>query len=141
MRVERVAAGVVVNSIYTETGPDGGAIPMTLTIEDGDGDTRQFTTRGLLAYKNPVDSLAASEWNAWIETPALAEDERISRVTATDAARGISHLFTALFSERLAGPLFGPSFYDSLRIQLTPRADDVQLMDFDTGDFSGADFA
>ena len=129
------------NSIYTETGPDGGAIAMTLTIEDGAGDTRQVDTRGLLAYKPPGDSLAASEWNAWIETPALAGDERISRVTATDAGRGIRHLFTALFSERLAGPLFGPSFYDTVRVQLTPRADDVQLMDFDHADFSGADFA
>ena len=129
------------NSVFTETGPDGGAIPLTLTIEDVDRATRQVDTRGLLAHKPPVDSLAASEWNAWIETPALADDERISRVTATDAGRGIQHLFTALYSERVSGPLFGPSFYDTIRIQLTPRADDVQLMDFDHADFSGADFA
>ena len=129
------------NSIYTETGPDGGAIPLTLTIEDINRATRQVDTRGLLAYKPPIDSLGASEWNAWIETPVLAGDERISRVTATDAARGIQHLFTALFSERLAGPLFGPSFYDTIRVQLTPRADDDQLIDFDSADFSGADFA
>ena len=141
MRSERAPADVAVNSIYTEIGPDSGAIAMTLTIEDGAGDTRQFPTRGLLAYKPPVDSFAASEWNCWIESPTMADDERISRVTATDAARGIQHLFTALYSERLAGPLWGPSFYDSIRIQLTPRAGDAQLRDFDAADFSEADFA
>ena len=129
------------NSIYTETGPDGGAIPLTLTIADANLVTRQVNTRGLLAHKKPVDSLAASEWNCWIETPELAPGERVAAVTATDAARQSRLLFTALFSERLAGPPFGPSFYDSSRVQLQPLLDDEQLIDFSAADFSGADFS
>ena len=124
------------NPALDDTGPDSAAVPMSLTIA-GEGTTRTVETRGVLAYKPPVNSLGASEWNAWTESPTLAAGERVSGLNTATPAIG----FTVLYSARQAGPYFGPGgFSDLTRYQLVAADDGGVAIDFDTVDFDARDF-
>ena len=113
-----------------------------LTIEDPDGATREVQARGIVAYKPPVDSLAASEWNGWSETPDLAADERVRSLVATNARADTEHSFQVLYSERSSGPLYGSSGSDTTRYQLALIGQQsIGAGDLSSAVFFGADFA
>ena len=126
------------NPALDDTGPDSAAIPMALTIDDGTGGARDVEIRGVLAYKPPRDSLGASEWNAWSDTPALNAGERVSGLRTRAPAPALR--FVVLYSEREGGPLYGPGASSDLtRYQLSP-SDDGDMIDFDPADFDARDF-
>ena len=127
--------------VFFETGPDSGSTAISLTAVDPDGNARAIETRGVLAHKAPLDSLGASEWNAWCPTPVLAADERVSRVAVQDLA-GVALEFIVLYAERVTGAIYGASGSDTTRYQLTPDAvvPIGVMVDFSSADFSSADF-
>ena len=126
------------NPAIQDTGPDSGAIPLTLTIVDGPtGAKRVLDVRGLLAYKPPDDSLGASEWTAWVDTISLSADERIARVLVP----GPDIEFQVLYPERTGGPLFGAQGSDLTRLQLAALEALGAMVDFDPADFDTRDFA
>ena len=127
------------NPVFHETGPDGGAVQMTLAVESVDGATRSIETRGTVAYVKPSDSLAASEWNAWAGTPALADDERVCELVAVDRRAGLAHAYRVLYAERTSSPLFSGNGSDTTRYQLAP-IDTAAPADFSAVSYSGADF-
>ena len=102
-------------------------------------DDSEHQTRGRLAYKPPVDSLAASEWNAWIPTPeseSRAARLYVTRGTVTDA-------YQVLYPERHGDAPHALVSHDVTRYQLCPiEADEPALGDFAPADFdTAADFA
>ena len=127
--------------VFFETGPDSGSTAITLTAVDLDGNARAIETRGVLAHKASVDTLGASEWNAWCPTPVLAADERVSRIAVADQS-GEAFEFISLYAERVTGAIYGASGSDTTRFQLTPDAvvPVGVMVDFASADFSSADF-
>ena len=126
--------------VFFETGPDSGSTAITLTAVDLDGNARAIETRGVLAHKAPLDSLGASEWNAWCPTPVLFADERVNRIAVADQG-GVAFEFIVLYSERVTGAIYGASGSDTTRYQLTPDAVAPAGVMVDFGsDFSAADF-
>ena len=126
------------NLALADSGPDSGAISLTLMIEAADGSLRALPTRGLVAYTPPKNTglLTPSEWNCWTDTPDLDEGERVSEVsTSVPALRWV-----VLYNERTAGPLYGAGGSDLTRYQMTLPPGAVPA-DFDASDFDVRDFA
>ena len=129
------------NPVFADTGPDSGAVAITLTIADPDGATRVKETRGVVSYVPPTTSLLnASEWNCWTDTPVLHEGERVVSLVACGRGAHDEIEYEVLYNERSSGPLYGANGSDTTRYQLAPVAASP-VHDFDHRDFSAADFA